>query len=196
MNALVSQWIVSIGHRVTWILKPLLLPLVVLCCLYQQAYADDSLEKRIKAAFIYNFTQFIEWPNRDNSKFLNICVLGKDVLSNELNTIDGKIAQGKSIIVKHIDDEIAVRQCQVLFVRITDANYRTTLLEQLGEQPVLTISDSTGFAKAGGIIQFYMDGKHVHFAINKGAADRAGLAVSSKLLHLAKIIGVDRIPGI
>ncbi len=165
-------------------------------CLCPLAYANDALENRLKAAFIYNFTQFIEWPDTFGSDTLNICALGKNALSKELATVEGKYAQGKPIAVKYLNDDKYIGQCHVLFVRVSNSNYRASLLQILEESPVLTVSDSKGFVGAGGIIQFFLDNNRVRFAINNDAAERAGLSVSSKLLSLARIVSVDEMAGL
>lgn len=169
--------------------------LLAALCLWPQAHANEVLEDRLKAAFIYNFTQFIEWPDSAASDSLNICVLGNATFARELGTINGKQAHGKPIVVIHLADDASLRQCHVLFVRVTNPVYRDSLLKRLEAQPVLTVSDSRGFAGAGGTVQFFLDNNRVRFAINKEAADRAGLEVSSKLLSLARIVGVDEMAG-
>lgn len=170
--------------------------LLAALCLWSQAHANEVLENRLKAAFIYNFTQFIEWPDSAAGDALNICVLGNATFARELGTINGKQAHGKPIVVIPLVDDTNLGQCHVLFARVTNPAYRASLLKRLAAQPVLTVSDSSGFAGAGGIVQFFLDNNRVRFAINKEAADHAGLEVSSKLLSLARIVGVDEMAGI
>lgn len=169
---------------------------LLMSCLVPQANASEALENRLKAAFIYNFTRFIEWPGTAGQETLTICVLGKAVLARELGTIDGKHAQGKRIVVKHLDNTRKSGQCQVLFARVDRNRQRHALLNKLATQAVLTVSDSRGFAEAGGIVQFFITNNRVRFAINKEAAERAGLTISSKLLSLARIVGVDEMAGL
>ena len=169
---------------------------LLVLCLVPQVNANEALEDRLKAAFIYNFTRFIEWPGTAGKETLTICVLGKEVLARELGTIDGKRAQGKRIVVKHLDSDRKSGQCHVLFARVDRKRQRLALLNKLETQPILTVSDSRGFAEAGGIVQLFITNNRMRFAINKEAAERAGLTISSKLLSLARIVGVDEMAGL
>lgn len=156
---------------------------------------DRALEYRIKAAFIYNFTQFIMWPDEDKTSTLELCVYGESPLGEELKGIAGKKARGRQLTTRLVEGLGDIQTCNVLYISASRQQHVATALAQVAEQPILTVSDLDGFTDSGGIIQFIEEGSRVRFAINKDVADRAGLDISSKLLRLAKIVRSDNGSG-
>jgi hypothetical protein len=148
-------------------------------------------EYQVKAAFLYNFVKFVEWPvNSPQTGPLVICVLGKDPFDGELErATEGKTVNGRPLIVRRLNDPAAVRSCQVLFVSSSELGRMPEVMRKLAGLSVLTVSDIDGFSDLGGIITFLMDGQRVRFRINQGAAERASLRISSKLLQLG--VGPD-----
>jgi hypothetical protein len=149
--------------------------------------ADEARisEYRVKTAFLYNFSRFVTWPQatlQDRTEF-TLCVIGTDPFGPQLDNLTGKAVQDNTLVVKRLSSLALVDSCQLVYVG-EDVEL-TEILLLLGEQPVLTVSDTAGFIEEGGIIQFMLIENKVRFRINVGAANTAGLNISSKLLSLA-----------
>jgi len=151
---------------------------------------EPSLEYQVKAAFLLNFTKFIEWPATSfasaDSPF-TICVLGKDPFGHALDdAVEGESVGAHKMTVRVISDPPAPQACQVLFMGATDKDPGAILN---GLAPgILTVGEHAGFGHAGGIIAFVLDNRRVRFDINQAAAERAGLKLSSKLLSVARSV--------
>ncbi|HYG64997.1 MAG TPA: YfiR family protein [Thermoanaerobaculia bacterium] len=165
-----------------------LVPLVPAALLGQRA---ASPEYQVKAAFLYNFTKFVEWLDaRPGERSpLRLCVLGNDPFGETLDGIVfGEMVGSRPLLPERVDAGEplnSLRSCQVLFVSRSERARVREVLESLAETPVLTVSDLQGFLDAGGHIQFVMQGNKVRFAIDQAAAERSRLRISSKLLRLA-----------
>jgi hypothetical protein len=149
-------------------------------------------EYQVKAAFLYNFAKFVEWPDgtfANSTSALTVCVLGKDPFGKVLDdAILGKrIAEHPAILArgKRIQD---LPECQIIFVSASDSPQLPEILRALHGHKVLVVGETENFAGSGGTIEFVLETNRVRFAINTDAADRAGLKVSSKLLALATIV--------
>ena len=149
-------------------------------------------EYQVKAAFLYNFAKFVEWPDgtfANSTSALTVCVLGKDPFGKVLDdAILGKrIAEHPAILArgKRIQD---LPECQIVFVSASDSPQLPEILRALHGRKVLVVGETENFAGSGGAIEFVLEANRVRFAINTDAADRAGLKVSSKLLALATIV--------
>ncbi|MBZ5669176.1 MAG: YfiR family protein [Acidobacteriia bacterium] len=156
------------------------------------ASAQGPSEYQVKAAFLYNFTKFIEWPagtSRGNGDPLRVCVMGEDPFDHALEeVVKGKDLNGKTFEVRHVSNVQEARSCQVLFVGSSERSKVRSILEGLKGASVLTVGDTPGDAKQGCIIDFLIEDSKVRFEINVGAANLASLKVSSKLLSLAKVV--------
>lgn len=154
--------------------------------------ADAATGYEVKAAFLFNFAKFIEWPPgafaAPQSPFV-ICVLGQDPFGNILNdTLQGKTLGDRSFTVQRLKDKADIRHCQMVFVSSLESAHLAEIVESIRGAHVLLAGESTGFAASGGTIEFTLEDNHVHFTINTDAANRSGLKFSSKLLALAKIV--------
>lgn len=154
--------------------------------------AAQVSEYAVKAAFVYKFSEFVEWPPgsfKSQDSPINICVLGENPFGNSLEQITrGKTFAGRAFAVKLVQEPGQVPACQILFISRSEKRRLGAVLASLGKSAVLTIGDTEGFAERGVMIDLFLDGNKVRFEINPGAAARAGLQISSKLLSLAKII--------
>jgi hypothetical protein len=156
------------------------------------AQTKSPNEYRVKAAFLYNFAKFVDWPTfafTSPNQALAVCVYGRDPFGAALE--DALL--GKTIGNRHIDLVRAARfqdlvGCHVVFVSPSEREPTADLVDRLKGRPVLLVGESDGFAASGGAIQFTIEDNRAHFVINPDAADRAGLKISSKLLALAKIV--------
>ena len=153
--------------------------------------ADDleTKEAKVKAAFLLNFARYVEWPENafasTNSPIV-IGVLGQDQLGRNLDmTVEGKTVEKHPVHVKRgkgVDD---LGDCHVVFVCASEREHLRATLGQLQTRPVLTVSDMDGFATDGGMILLKKKQGMMRFDINREAAEKAGLKISSKLLKLA-----------
>lgn len=147
-------------------------------------------EYQVKAAFLYNFAKFVEWPDEvsKNTAPIILCVLGKNLFDGDIDIIQGKPVKGRILAVKHASSIQEVGNCQILFISSSEKNRITQILHELRDYSIFTIGDSEGFAQQGVIINFYIEQDKVRFEINVDAARQARIRISSRLLKLARII--------
>jgi len=158
-------------------------------CLAAEPPEQPFDEYRVKAAFLYNFAKFVEWPAESFQGALApfaICVLGRDPFGRSLeDTVAGRTIDGRSFVVRHIVSVKQAAGCQVLFIG-GDQNKRVApILAEIATPGVLTVGESDSGASAGAIISFILAAGKVRFAINAAAAEREKLRISSRLLSLA-----------
>ncbi len=161
-------------------------------CGRRTAAQNPPTEYQLKAAFLFNFAKFIDWPR---SSFANpqapfsICILGADPFGPEINEMlrNQRVAD-RPIAVERVHDAARLRGCQIAFISASEKDRLPEILQSVRGANVLLVGETPGFAQAGGAIEFQMDDKRVRFSINPEAAERAGLHVSSKLLSLATIV--------
>ena len=145
--------------------------------------AQANEEYAIKAAFLYHFGEFVEWPS-NGAQFI-IGIIGKDPFGHEIDMLENETLKGKKVEVRRYDSEKAIQQPHILFISPSEAARIPDIMNQLAGKPVLTVSDSEGFLREGGIIRLVRVGKKICFEINKKKADQEGLKISSQLLNLA-----------
>lgn len=148
-------------------------------------------EFEIKAAYLYNFGRFVEWPpeSLENEKSFQVCVLGRDPFGSALDKIlaNEKI-QGKPAIARRISEASAVKGCQVLFISSSEEARLGEILTVMDSKSVLTVSDISDFSARGGMIEFVRDQERVRFEVNLDAAEAARLTMSSDLLKVALFV--------
>jgi hypothetical protein len=153
--------------------------------------AAASLEYEVKAAFIYNFSQFVEWPQsaNDDADKLNLCVLGQDPFGQLLEALEGRHTQNKTIQIKRLQNSTVEGVCHILFVSQSEHERLTSHINVIANtEGILSISDIEDFSRKGGVIEFHMVDNKVRFKINLKAARNANLAISSRLLSLATTV--------
>jgi hypothetical protein len=157
------------------------------------AQSGEPTEYEVKAAFLFNFTKFVEWPAssfEDSHSPIVLGILGEDPFGDSLaRIIAGQKVQGRSLIIrkKHFGDDL--RLCHVLFVSSSEREHRAQILGSIPSASVLTVSDMEGFAAAGGVMQFVTQDSRVRFIVNLDAVAQNRLHFSAKLLALAQVIG-------
>lgn len=167
-----------------------------------QAQPLTAPEYQVKAAFIYNFAKFVEWPVEmlgDGRPFV-IGIVGKDPFGNLIDeAISGKSVRDKNITVKRFSKLEEAVDAHILFISASEEKRLPEMINHLSRTPVLTVSDIDRFAGQGGMVQLVMDQNRVRFAVNVAAFERARLKPSSQLLKLARIVpdgGADnKFPG-
>jgi hypothetical protein len=147
----------------------------------------------VKAAFLFNFAKFTEWPALSSGASIVMCVVGDDRVGATLaDTVRGQSIGGHAFDVRRSQDSAAWATCQLLYVADADIKRSIGGLAAIKALPVLTVSDGKGFAAASGIIELYVEGERMRFAINLDTAEGSGLRLSSRLLGLARIIQIGR----
>ncbi len=162
------------------------------CAPSDWAQAEAPGEYQLKAAFLFNFAKFIDWPAASfatpQSPF-TVCILGTDPFGRVMDDAwQGKIVGDRSVVVERSKDVADTRHCQMVFVSPSEKHRLQQILSSLRGTNALVVGETEGFAAAGGVIQFALEDDRVRFMINTDAADRAGLKVSSKLLSLARVV--------
>jgi len=141
-------------------------------------------EYRLKAAFLYNFALFTEWPVEVGST-LNLCIHGPDPFGNELDALQGKAVGARSLAVLRKGAGESLSACQIVFIAPAAIGTLPRVLEGTQGRPVLTVADSVGAARQGVTLNLVVAHDKVGFEANLPAARGAGLKLSSKLLRLA-----------
>lgn len=150
------------------------------------AESNQLPEYKVKAAFLYNFARFTEWPPGSSaSPEFFVCVLGLNPFGESLDIIAGKPVQSRKVATRFVRDFQDIEGCDCLFVSDSEKKNLHQLLRAVGGKKILTVGDMEGFSEAGGIIEFVLYESKIRFVVNLPAAERAGLRISSKLLELA-----------
>ncbi len=155
-----------------------------------RADAASPTEYQLKAAFLFNFAKFVEWPPssfRNDQSPITICVLGEDLFGPVLEeTVKAQTVGNRGLAVKRITRVSRDDACHILFVSSSEEHRLDQILGRTQNWPVLTVGDIAIFTAVGGIINLVLEEKKVRFEVNLDAAERAGLKISSRLLRLAK----------
>lgn len=154
--------------------------------------AQTASEYQVKAAYLYNFTKFVEWPARNfanSTAPIQLCILNDTSFGSELNQIvKGKVVAGHPVSVVPVQTPEQSRSCHILFINASQNVQARHIIEVLRHTSVLTVGESKGFVEDGGIINFVLQGDRVQFQVNHKAAKQAGLGISSRLLAVAKVV--------
>jgi len=152
--------------------------------------AQQGLEAEVKAAFVYNFIQFVEWPPAatvEPSAPFRVCVYGQDPFVSVLErTMRGEQLAGHPLTIETVPAGEPATQCNVLFVPKSQAARTAAALRAAGDGPVLSVGESPNFLSAGGMINLFVEGGRVRFDVNMSATSARGLVPSSKLLRIAR----------
>jgi len=160
-----------------------------------------ATEYAVKAAFLYHFAKFIEWPESvggPSPKVVNLCVVGADPFGDALDElaargVDG-LAEGIRVEVRHVTGLTPKEGCHIAFISNSERPRLAAHLAVAAVAHVVTVSDLHGFAADGGVIQFILEDGRVRFWINLDAAERDGVRISSRLLALARIVNGSGAP--
>ena len=148
----------------------------------------EASEYEVKAAFMYNFLKFTEWPHGALDGTVNLCILGDDPFGNVLDSIEGKGVGPRKVEVYRYSSLKEVGKCHVMFISPSEKWRLDGILRASAGSGILTVGDTEGYAKKGVIINFFMENNRVRFEINLDAARRSGLRVNPHLLGLARIV--------
>jgi hypothetical protein len=164
--------------------------MLLLFCGPQAAVAQPKQPREydVKAAYLFDFAKFTQWPTavvsgEDN---FSICVMGEDPFRGTLESIvAGEQLGGVKVVVRHVSTVHGAAECRILFISGSESYRYKLVLGSLASAPVLTVSDLPDFTGSGGIIQLLLQGDRVKFQVNLGAAQKAHLSLSSQLLKVA-----------
>jgi hypothetical protein len=149
---------------------------------------SDASEYQVKAAFLYNFARFVDWPAGSLSDSIFVLgVVGDDPFGSSLDrVVDDKTIRGRNIVVRRYKRASDIQTCHLLFISESERDNVGKILDRVEKRPILTVSEIDGFIARGGMINFTIESKRVRFDINSGAAERVDLRVSARLLQLAR----------
>lgn len=193
----VLEWCVALPIRLGWagFLSGKLVSLLLLGGLLSgaaswRAPAQTANEYQVKAAFLYNFAKFIEWPAEVFSNGqLVVGLVGDDPFGGMIDqTISGKNINGRHLTIRRLKWGQNLRECHILFIAASERKRLPQILESLRGASILTVSELDKFCLQGGLISFVLEENKVRFEINLDVAEQAGLKISSKLLALAKSV--------
>ena|SRR5665213_1755671 len=180
-----NQWL---KKRACWIV----LCIGLLAPLRRSEFADAQAisEYQVKAAYLYSFTKFVEWPAGTFTSAadpIRLCILNDKPFQAQLSQIAGnKQIAGHPVLVVSVADGKQSRGCQELFIGSSQSQDTAQITDSLRGTSVLTVGETDAFVEQGGIINFVVLGDHVQFQVNQKAATQAGLHMSSQLLSVAK----------
>jgi hypothetical protein len=169
--------------------------IVALAFVASVAVAGEEVgEYHVKAAYLFNFTRFIDWPPAafatPDASFA-VCVLGPDPFGTALaDVFAGETVGGREVVVRRIGEPAEARGCHIVFT--ADLALAGAIAAALEKRPVLTVGDGEAFARGGGMIAFRPEGPTIRFDVNAAVLEAAGLTASSQLLGLARIVGDHR----
>lgn len=148
------------------------------------AHADEMLEYQVKAAFIYNFIAFTQWPENAEPA-INLCLYGEDYFGQEIDKLQNKSVGARPIKVVRIRNSDQLPKCQVIFFSKSVNNTMADIISNLESNPILMLADSPNAIAQGVTIGMSLVNEKIVFEINLASARKSGLDISSKLLQLA-----------
>ena len=181
---------VAVRRRVTLLAG--LFVLVVLGTGTAVPWFDTSLEYKVKAACMFNFARFVEWPKssfaKDDSPIV-FAVVGEDPFGKILDaTLKGKTIGGRKTVIERYRDVWEIKSPHILYVSESQQKALPGIFRKLDHKHTLTVSDIDDFAQLGGVAHFYLKSGRVAFEINLDKADELKLVISSQLLKLARVL--------
>jgi hypothetical protein len=177
----------------TLLMLPLLLPGGAPARAADAAPPESPLksEYQLKSAFIYTFATFIDWP-ADIGRKLTLCVAVPDDAMPSFLQLEGRPVGNMTMAVRHLGADDSAEGCRILFVAQSDSGSFDDWLSEVGDEEVLTIAESDDWLKKGVVMNLVLQGKRVTFDVNLEAARGENLAISSRLLRLArKVYGLE-----
>jgi len=166
--------------------------LILVCAARLGAQTGQASEAQVKAVFLFNFAQFVDWPADavpDSQAPLVIGILGGDPFGDVLDaTVRGERRGTRPFVVHRYQRVEDITRCDILFISRSVADQPDDVLTRLKNRPILTVSDAERFAERGGMIRFVTERGRIRLQINPVSAEAAHLTISSKLLRVAEVI--------
>ncbi len=155
--------------------------------------APAAQEYQIKAVFLFNFVNFITWPNKSfkqDSEPFRICILGDDPFGVVLDvTVEKHLVEGRTLKIIRLKDIVAGKICQILFISELEPSRQKDILKIIRSLnlPILTVGDTDDFIQSGGMIKFFSRNNKIRLGINPDALEAVGLKADANLLNLSEI---------
>lgn len=159
------------------------------------AVPQTSLEREVKAAFLYNFTRFVQWPAGlpRNGEPFRLCAIADGEMTRVIErTVAGESVNGRPLVVTQPQRPEDAHGCQILYVGRSERQRAARLLAAVRNLPVLTVGDASRFMEQGGVIEFVLQEGLVRFDVNMSAVQRSNLKLSSNLLRVARHVEPTR----
>jgi hypothetical protein len=163
---------------------------IVMIALLTAAPSPVALtEAQVKAALLYNFAFFVEWPEPAGSTdAIVIGVMGNEEIAAALRATRGQATSGRLIEVRSVEESHDPRECHILFIASRNDRAISALLARIERAPVLTVGEHAEFTRMGGMIRVYPDRGQLRFEVDLARAKGARLKISSRVLNLARIV--------
>jgi hypothetical protein len=172
---------------------PILSLLWLLAGISLNAQQPQPTEYQLKAAYLFNFARFVEWPKtafQNPTSPVVIGILGENPFHDDLSRVIGsKLVDTHPVVIKEFRSASEVTNCHVIFISSSEKKKLPEIFQSLKGSNVLTVGETERFIEAGGMISFFLERTKIRFQINKDAAEAAGLKVSAKLMTLASPTG-------
>jgi len=186
---------VGAGQRVLRSVLAAFMAISFLLLHFGNCEAQSATEYQVKAAYLFNFIRFVEWPEASTAEAQSkwtIGVVGNSPIAEELSKlVESKNILGRELQVKTFQATDNLRGCNILFISESEKKHLPGILAGLRGSSVMTVADMEHFIDAGGMVQFVVEDARVRISIDVGATGRARLKVSSKLLALARNVTDD-----
>ena len=189
-----QSWVGDHSHRPPWSWRhglAALLAFLLGSLLPGAAGAGEFDEYAVKAAYLYNFAKYVEWPPGTFASAdapLLICIVGDNPFGDALAALSGKMIENHPVEISRLSVTTDLNPCHIVFVSRAEQGRLKALLTRLARQPILTVSDISDFAQTGGMIGLVEADQRIRFDINLTATRQAHLKLSSQLLKLATIV--------
>ncbi|MBV8905215.1 MAG: YfiR family protein [Acidobacteriia bacterium] len=160
-------------------------------CVCRAAPAAGTPEYEVKAAYVYNFAKFIEWPDTEPPESVTVCIYGKDPFGGFLDeAVRGKLVHGLPVMLRRLaEGEESWDACQMIFFGVgNSAAHVDAVLVRLRGRSIVTVGEADGFAERGGMIGLVVEHGRVRFDINLAAIAEGHLQVSSRLVELGRVV--------
>lgn len=164
---------------------------ILLCSLPDQGDAEKPTDEySLKAAFIFNFAKFVDWPESAFRRKGEFCIgtLGRTPLDRGLAELSGRSLHGRTVVIHQLNGYEEAAQCQVLFISRAQMVRVERILDSVKDLPILTIADPDDFCRRGGMLSLEMSHERFVFDVNLHEMQRVGLKPYSQLLKLARKI--------
>jgi len=159
---------------------------ICLCIPAPPAAAATYAEQEIKAAYLYNFGKFVEWP--EGKSLLHLCLLGKSPVAGALEALKDKNVGERKLVLVYPDSSSTLSECDMLFLSEAEDRNLERILAITQSRRVMVVGDGDGYGQRGVMFNFFQEGGKIRFEINYLAVRRSGLKISSKLLSLGKMV--------
>lgn len=159
--------------------------------------AQEVPEYQLKAAFLYNFAKFTEWPGsafEDSDAPLVIGILGEDPFGANIDFLKNKVVKNRKLTVRRFDNIDQLAPCHILFISASEKKRLAETIEAVQDSTLLTVSDVDAFIEKGGIIRFVIENDNLGFTINAAALRHAAFKISAQLLKFGQLVSVDANP--